>query len=95
MARPETSIQLSLADTLTSGKAVKRFSDTICGAKPRAQTQALVVVSTTFLVIMIVCVLMRTVARVLNCNYGLDDLATSLSMVGHRNSTIERPNYRD
>ncbi|KAL4757273.1 CFEM domain-containing protein [Aspergillus foveolatus] len=60
--------------------AVRRFSDTICGAKPRAQTQALVVVSTTFLVIMIVCVLMRTVARVLNRNYGLDDLATSLSV---------------
>ncbi|CBF87153.1 CFEM domain-containing protein [Aspergillus nidulans FGSC A4] len=60
--------------------SVKRYSDTICGAKPRAQTQALVVVSTMFLVIMIVCVLMRTVARVLNRNYGLDDLAISLSV---------------
>ncbi|KAL4812172.1 hypothetical protein BDW67DRAFT_178966 [Aspergillus spinulosporus] len=60
--------------------AVKPFSDTICGSKPRAQTQALVVVNTTFLVVMVVCVLMRTVARVLNRNYGLDDLATSLSV---------------
>ncbi|KAL4995215.1 hypothetical protein BDV10DRAFT_135417 [Aspergillus recurvatus] len=60
--------------------ALRRYSDTVCGTRPRAQTHALVIVSTTFLVIMIVCTLMRTAARVLNRNYGLDDLATSLSV---------------
>ncbi|KAL4986499.1 hypothetical protein BDW68DRAFT_125248 [Aspergillus falconensis] len=60
--------------------AVRRLSDTVCGVKPKAQTEVLVIVSTIFLVIMIVCALMRTAARVLNRNYGLDDLAISLGV---------------
>ncbi|KAL4901223.1 hypothetical protein BDW74DRAFT_86925 [Aspergillus multicolor] len=68
------------ACSVTEIFAAKRFSESVCGVPPKSPTEALFIVSVTFLVLMIICAVMRTAARVLNRNYGMDDLAITLSL---------------
>lgn len=57
------------------------MSDKACGVAPRGQADALVIVSTVFLVIAIVCTLLRAAARVMGRNIGMDDVAVVLGLV--------------
>ncbi|KAL4937711.1 hypothetical protein BDV06DRAFT_226682 [Aspergillus oleicola] len=58
----------------------KRLSDTMCGVTPEADSDTLVIVSTVFLVIAIICVLLRGAGRAMGSNFGLDDLSIALGL---------------
>ncbi|KAL4928119.1 CFEM domain-containing protein [Aspergillus undulatus] len=58
----------------------KRLSDMTCGVTPEAQTDTLVIVSTIFLVIAIICVLLRAAGRLMGSSLGMDDLAIALGL---------------
>ncbi|KAL4809821.1 hypothetical protein BDV18DRAFT_49605 [Aspergillus unguis] len=58
----------------------KRMSDKSCGVAPPGPADTLVDVSTVFLVIAIICTMIRVAARILGRNFGLDDLFIILGL---------------
>ncbi|KAL4955810.1 hypothetical protein BDW69DRAFT_182177 [Aspergillus filifer] len=66
----------SVKETFT----LKRLSDTMCGVTPGADSNTLVIVSTVFLVIAIICVFLRGAGRALGSSFGFDDLSIALGL---------------
>ncbi|KAL4917435.1 hypothetical protein BDW62DRAFT_201867 [Aspergillus aurantiobrunneus] len=69
------------ACTVKEAFTAKRLTDDTCGVAPRAQTDIFVVVSTLFLVIALICVLLRAAGRLVGSGFGLDDGAIGLALV--------------
>ncbi|KAL4880274.1 hypothetical protein BJY04DRAFT_219272 [Aspergillus karnatakaensis] len=68
------------ACTIKEALTTKRLSELQCGVTPHASTDLYVILSTVFLVLAIICVLLRVAGRVIVTHVGLDDGAVGLAL---------------